>query len=60
MAQTIRIENSSHSCEVFFDDRDFEDILEKYLGNEAADYYRNRIDQLTKEIERLKEVNSDD
>lgn len=60
MAQTIRIENSTRSCEVIFGDRDFEDILEKYLGNEAADYYRNRIDQLIKEIERLKEVNSDD
>ena len=59
MAQTIRIENSTRSCEVIFDDRDFEDILEKYLGNEAADYYRNRIDQLKKEIKRL-EVNSDD
>jgi predicted nucleic acid-binding Zn-ribbon protein len=57
MAQTLRIENSTNSIETIFDDRDFEDLLDKYLGYEVARYYSERIRELEGEIEELKEEN---
>jgi polyhydroxyalkanoate synthesis regulator phasin len=41
--------------ETVFDDRDFEDLLDKHISSEAADYYRDRIRELEEEIEELKE-----
>lgn len=45
--------------ETVFDDRDFEDLLDKYVSSEAADYYRDRIKELEEEheyeIDELKE-----
>ena len=44
--------------ETVFNDRDFEDLLDKHISSEAADYYRDRIRELEadeSEIEELKE-----
>lgn len=54
MAQVIRIENSTNSLETIFDDRDFEDVLDKYLGYDSAKYFSDRIKALEGEIELLK------
>lgn len=37
--------------ETVFDDRDFEDLLDKHISSEAADCYRDRIEELTEEYE---------
>ena len=42
----LQIENNARSTEVVMDDRDFEDLLDKYLGYDVADYYRERIKEL--------------
>lgn len=41
--------------ETIFDDRDFEDLFDKHISSEAADYYRDRIRELEQEIDELKE-----
>ncbi len=59
MAQQLRIENSSQSIETVFDDRDFEDLLDKYLGYYLAKWFSNRISELKGKIEEL-ETDEDD
>lgn len=45
--------------ETIFDNRDFEDLFDKHISSEAADYYRDRIRELEEEheyeIDELKE-----
>lgn len=42
----LQIENNAKSLEVVMNDKDFEDLLDKHLGYEAAEYYRLRIEEL--------------
>lgn len=39
MGQVMKLTNGA--CEVILNVDDFEDILDKYLGSEAADYFRD-------------------
>ena len=39
MGQVMKLANGS--VETILNERDFEDILDKYLGTEAADYFHN-------------------
>lgn len=41
MGQVMKLANGS--VETISNERDFEDILDKYLGTEAADYFHNLI-----------------
>lgn len=47
--RVLQIENSAKSVEVVMNDRDFEDLLDKYLGFDCAKYYRDRISELEDE-----------
>lgn len=43
--------NDRTRYEAIWSDFDFEDLLEKYISSEAADYYRDRIEGLVEEYE---------
>lgn len=51
MTQRVISTPGTTRYETIFDDRDFEDLLDKYISSEAADYYRDRIEELTGEYE---------
>lgn len=63
MGQVMKLANGS--VEVILNPDDFEDILDKYLGSEAADYFRPfkesmaQVEALESEVEELEDkVNS--
>lgn len=49
MSQVIELKNGK--CEALFDERDFAYLIEEYMGHEAADYFR----ELMEELERYRE-----
>ena len=44
---TILTITQSIEPEVIFNSRDFEDLIDKYMGFDSAKYYRNQIEQLS-------------
>lgn len=51
------IEIPGKKYETVFGDRDFEELLEKYISYEAAEYYRDRIKELKEiPVEMLSEI----
>jgi hypothetical protein len=46
--------------ETILSPKDFEDLIDKYMGLESANYYQNQIEQLTSLIKELAEGYADD
>lgn len=44
--------NDRTRYEAIWSDFDFEDLLDKYISSDAADYYRDRIEELVDEYEK--------
>ena len=57
MGQVIKLANGS--VETILNEKDFEDILDKYLGTEAADYFHSlfkdydEVEELQEKVEEL-------
>lgn len=49
MPQVIELKNGK--CEALFNERDFAYLIEQHMGHEAADYFR----ELMEELERYRE-----
>lgn len=49
MLQVIELKNGK--CETLFNERDFAHLIEQHMGHEAADYFR----ELMEELERYRE-----
>ena len=49
MTQVIKLKNGK--CETLFNERDFAYLIEQHMGYEAADYFR----ELMEELERYRE-----
>ncbi len=56
MAQVILVNNRP---ETIFSPRDFEDLIDKYMGCESADLYHRQIEQLSECIKGLAEYIND-
>ncbi len=41
--------------EVIISPRDFEDLIDKYMGRDSANYYERQIETLTRQIESLRD-----
>jgi molecular chaperone GrpE (heat shock protein) len=41
------------SVETILNEKDFEDILDKYLGTEAVDYFQKKVEELESKVEDL-------
>lgn len=50
----MRINNSF--IETVYDHKSFEDLVDKYMGSEAADYYKKEYERQTKTIERIRKI----
>lgn len=49
------IELLDKKVETLFNRQDFEYLLERYMGHEAVQYFRDMIDELTVQVEDLRE-----
>lgn len=49
------IELLDKKVETLFNRQDFEYLLERYMGYEAVQYFRDMIDELTVQVEDLRE-----
>ena len=50
---------SDNKVETLFDDRDFEWLIDKYMGYEAAQYFRELMNEVEDEKEELRSIRSD-
>lgn len=57
MRKILTLKNGE--TEVITKDRHFSDLLRKYIGSDAADYYENRIKSLLDEVDEMKELLDD-
>lgn len=50
---------SDDKVETLFDDRDFEWLIDKYMGYEAAQYFRELMNEVEDEKEEVRSMRSD-
>lgn len=50
---------SDDKIETLFDDRDFEWLIDKYMGYEAAQYFRELMNEVEDEKEEVRSMRSD-
>lgn len=50
---------SDNKVETLFDDRDFEWLIDKYMGYEAAQYFRELMNEVEDEKEEVRSIWSD-
>jgi len=50
---------SDNKIETLFDDRDFEWLIDKYMGYEAAQYFRELMNEVEDEKEEVRSMRSD-
>lgn len=50
---------SDDKVETLFDDRDFEWLIDKYMGYEAAQYFRELMNEVKDEKEEVRSMRSD-
>lgn len=50
---------SDDKVETLFDDRDFEWLIDKYMGYEAAQYFRELMNEVEDEKEEVRSMGSD-
>lgn len=50
---------SDNKVETLFDDRDFEWLIDKYMGYEAAQYFRELMNEVEDEKEEVRSIRSD-
>lgn len=50
---------SDNKVETLFDDRDFEWLIDKYMGYEAAQYFRELMNEVEDEKEEVRSMRSD-
>lgn len=50
---------SDDKVETLFDDRDFEWLIDKYMGYEAAQYFRELMNEVEVEKEEVRSIRSD-
>lgn len=50
---------SDNKIETLFDDRDFEWLIDKYMGYEAARYFRELMNEVEDEKEEVRSMRSD-
>lgn len=53
MGQVMKLANGS--IETILNERDFEDILDKYLGSEAADYWHEHFENYDEAISKAED-----
>lgn len=49
MPQMLTLSNGRP--ETIFSPKDFEDLIDKYMGSDCADYYREQVKALTERLE---------
>ena len=57
MSRVLKL--SDDKVETLFDDRDFEWLIDKYMGYEAAQYFRELMNKVEDEKEKLRSIRSD-
>ena len=57
MPRVLKLSDSK--VETLFDDRDFEWLIDKYMGYEAAQYFRELMNKVEDEKEKLRSIRSD-
>ena len=57
MSRVLKL--SDDKVETLFDDRDFEWLIDKYMGYEAAQYFRELMNKVEDEKEKLRPIRSD-
>ena len=57
MPRVLKLSDSK--VETLFDDRDFEWLIGKYMGYEAAQYFRELMNKVEDEKEKLRSIRSD-
>lgn len=50
MPQMLTLSNGRP--ETIFSPKDFEDLIDKYMGSDCADYYREQVKALTEQLEK--------